>query len=213
MVVADLDPSKFFGPNVRAVCDYCVHGWIEDVRWRAEPALLSLMEGRSRQVDDRQRAELTRWAQVTAVLAELVDDMPRASTDAQRHALRSAAIASPAISVWCFAVSQRLPARVHLSQVPLASGEPDAFVQVVSVDLARVSVLALIPSDPAAALLVERSAIASVLAGPATDGVPPDGFVRPLDLARTPHPHQVAVQRLCSASTAREGRVHDDRAS
>lgn len=208
-VAANLDPSKFFGHDVRAVCDFCVHGWIEDMRWRAEPTFVSLLEGRSAAVDERQKADLVRWAQVTAVLAEMVDDMPRASTYGQRHALRTGAVPTPPISVWCFAVRQRLPARVHLSQIPISADDQDDFVQVISVDLARVSVLALIPSNQTAGELVERSAIASVLAGPAAGGETPDPFVRTLDLARTPHPHQVAVQRLCSASSAPDGRVHD----
>lgn len=201
-----LDPAKFFGPHVRALCDYCVHGWVEDVRWRAEPTLLALAQGHVQETPARESAALARWAQLTAMLAELIVGMPRAASPGQRDAVRRGGITSPDIATWFFAVRQRLPARVHLSQVSVAAGAQDdaGLVQIVSVDLARLSVLVVLPSNSTALEVVERAAV------PAALGVPepmPVGrpAVAPLDLSRTRHPHAVAVQLLCAASGATTG--------
>ena len=204
-VAADhVDPGKFFGPYVRALCDYCVHGWVEDVRWRAEPALLALASGRPLdQALAGDPAALVRWAQVTAMLAERVEAMPHASSAAQRDAVRRGAAPDPPVGSWLFATRQRLPARVHLSQVAVAEADADpGLVQVVSVDLAHLSVLVVLPSDAAAADVVERSGVAATLGPPLPRTGEATLHVHPLDLSSSPHPHRVAVQRLCTTSSA-----------
>lgn len=197
-----LDPAKFFGPHVRALCDYCAHGWVEDVRWRAEPTLLALAQGKAQEPARGETAALSRWAQLTAMLAELVEGMPRAASPSQRDAVRRATTATPALDTWVFPMRQRLPARVHLSQVALRHGQVGAdptdsdLVQIVSVDLAQVSTLVLLPSSEEARALVDAAQVADAL------GAPPGTAPAPLDLSRTRHPHAVAVQRLCAASEA-----------
>ena len=193
--VDQLDPSKFFGSHVRAVCDFCAHGWMEDVRWRAEPALLALAQGRAVELG-RDADAIARWAQLTAMLAELVEGMPRAASAAQRDAVRRGAPPAPPVGSWLFTLRQRLPARVHLSQVTVpANGEADrGFVQIVSVDLSHLSVLVLLPSDGAAGDVVARADVAAALGIAPAEGVPS------VDLSRTLHPHKVAVQRVCAAS-------------
>lgn len=196
-----LDPSKFFGASVRALCDYCVHGWVEDVRWRAEPTLLSLAQGRPESPVAGESGALARWAQLTAMLAELIDGMPRAASAAQRDAVRRGAVATPRIDTWVFAMRQRLPARVHLSQVPVPSG-PDgsALVQVVSVDLAHLSVLVVLPSDGAARDVVDRADVRAGLGAPESGEPRVPVTAHPLDLNLMRHPHQIALQRVCEAS-------------
>ena len=51
------DSAKFFRPYLRALCDFCAHGWVEDVRWRAEPALLALARGGSQPASAEPAAE------------------------------------------------------------------------------------------------------------------------------------------------------------
>lgn len=198
------EPSaqKFFGPHVRALCDYCAHGWAEDVRWRAEPALLALAERRE-VPESMPMAPLVRWAQLTAMLAELLEGMPTAASAQQRDAVRRAGSPSPEISSWFFACGQRLPARVHLSQVDLRTPTAQSsLLQIVSIELAHLAVLVVLPSDEQAQAVVEASALRVELGPPA--GLDRDlaASVRKLDLARTPHPHRIAVQRLCSTSGA-----------
>lgn len=198
-----LDPSKSFCAQVRVACDFCAHGWLEDVRWRAEPMLLSVAQGRAELPSGRALAAVHRWAATTAVLAECIDGMPRACSEAQRDALRRGAATDPLISTWAFAVRQRLPARVHLSQVPVSSpDEPltpeTGLLQIVSVDLAHVSVLVVLPSTAAARAVVDDSGVTTVLGRPLTGG-DADSVPR-LDLSKDGHPHQVAVQRLCTAA-------------
>jgi hypothetical protein len=190
-----LDPSKFFGSHVRAVCDFCAHGWVEDVRWRAEPTLLALAQGRGAAPHPREAAALARWAQLTAMLAELVEGMPRAASATQRDAVRRGSEVAPPIGSWFFALRQRLPARVHLSQVAV----DEALVQIVSIDLAQLSVLVVLPSDEQALEVVRRADV------PAALGVDDGTAVSPVDLSRTRHPHAVAVHRLCSAGEAVAG--------
>lgn len=204
-VAAD-DPAaaKFFGPHVRALCDFCAHGWAEDVRWRAEPALLALAERREMPPAPRQgMAPLVRWAQLTAVLAELVEGMPTASSPAQRDAVRRGGSPSPDIPTWFFACAQRLPARVHLSQVAL--DQPDqapSLIQIVSIELAHLAVVVVLPSDVRAAAVVDGSALRVELGPPTSAQTDVAAAIRKLDLARTPHPHRIAVQRLCATSSA-----------
>lgn len=186
-----LDPAKYFGPHVRAACDFCAHGWVEDVRWRAEPTLLALAQGSSTDVSAYGSAALLRWAQLTAMLAEQIDGMPHAASAAQRDAVRRGGAPSPAVDCWFFALRQRLPARVHLSQVAVTA-EPAGLVQIVSVDLAHLSVLVVLPSSEAARELVDRSGVAAALGAP--------GAVHPLDVKKARHPHHTAVQLLCAAS-------------
>jgi hypothetical protein len=195
-----LDPAKFFGPHVRALCDYCVHGWVEDVRWRAEPTLLALAQGQAQSALPGESPALARWAQLTAMLAELVEGMPRAASPAQRDAVRRGSAPAPAVDTWVFAMRQRLPARVHLSQVSCAGGSQDdtALVQIVSVDLAHLSALVVLPSSPVARTVDDGAALADALTTP---GAGPPAPVLPLDLSVSRHPHQVAVQRVCAAST------------
>lgn len=203
-VAADhLGGTKHFRPSVRACCDFCVNGWIMDLRWRAEPALLDLAERRSvTEAPTTDLAAVTRWAQLTAMLVELVPGMPVASGDAQRHAMRRGRLAFPATGTWLFTLRQRLPARVHLSQVSVRrDGAADGLVQIVSVDVAHFSALVVISSDERAERVVAGSAL-SVEFGEPREGASRDEPVpvHQLDLVRTPHPHQVAVQRLCAMS-------------
>lgn len=203
-----LDPSKFFGAHVRALCDYCVHGWVEDVRWRAEPALLSVAEGHLEQPLVTQASVLRRWAQLTAMLAELVEGMPRAASFGQRDAVRRGTAATPPIPTWIFRMRQRLPARVHLSQVSVRDGSDEdeaGLVQVVSVDLAHLSVLVVMPSNATALEVVERSAVTGAVGLGVAGVVDADASTQPLNLSTTPHPHHIALQRLCSASAAVRG--------
>lgn len=207
-VAADrLGSAKTFSPAVRACCDYCVHGWIEDLRWRAEPTLLALAEGR--RLPPSPTADLgavVRWTQLTAMLAELVPGMPTAASSTQRHAVREGRPTTPGTSTWVSALAQRLPARIHLSQVSASvhGDQPDArmpegIIQIVSLDVAHFSALVVIPSDEHAREVVETSALAVELGPPYEQGAPSP---RQVDLARTPHPHQIAVQRLCASSSA-----------
>lgn len=179
------DNAKFFRPYLRALCDFCAHGWVEDVRWRAEPDLLALARDGVAPAEHR-RGDLVRWAQLTAVLAELLEGMPTASTSAQRAAIHSGAAPAPAIDVRFFALGQALPARVHLSQVAVGDG----LVQVVSIDVAHLSTLVIVPSDEQARAVVDAA------------GLDPAGELAPrLDLRQTPHPQRVAVERLCSTAS------------
>lgn len=199
-----VDPGKFFAPRVRELCDFCVHGWVEDVRWRAEPALLNVAHGRQDRFSVDELPALRRWASLTAMLAEMVEGLPRAASEAQRAAVRTGDSGAPRVDSWFFAVRQALPARVHLSQVPVR-GEvvhTTSLVQVVSVDLAHLSVLVVLPSDAEALDVVDRSGVSGSLGRPGVKTTGDPGLGRPLDLSRTPHPHQVALQRLCSTSTA-----------
>jgi hypothetical protein len=200
------EPSaeKFFGPHVRALCDFCAHGWAEDVRWRAEPALLALAERREMPPAPRQgMAPLVRWAQMTAMLAELLEGMPTASTPAQRDAVRRGTAPSPEMPTWFFACAQRLPARVHLSQVALnGPDDPPRLIQIVSIELAHLAVVVVLPSDEQAAAVIDQSALRVELGPPTSVETDVAASVRRLDLARTPHPHRIAVQRLCATSSA-----------
>lgn len=187
--------GKYFHPAVRAACDYCVHGWMEDVRWRAEPALLGLAERRplapSVSVDLR---AAVRWTHLTALLAELVPGLPGAAQFAQRHALRLDRDLDPAPASWLFTLPQRLPARVHLSQVEVAGS--GSLLQVVSVDLAHLVALVVLPADRPAAEALAAAPLPVELGPPA--GYEPQP--RQVDLSRTPHPHRIAVHRLCSVA-------------
>lgn len=79
-VVADVfDFRKSFDAHVQVLCDFCRHGWVEDVRWRAEPVLLAIAGRLSKQVPNEQLSTLARWAELTALLAEHVEGMPRAA--------------------------------------------------------------------------------------------------------------------------------------
>ena len=181
------DNAKFFRPYLRALCDFCAHGWVEDVRWRAEPDLLALARDGVPPPESR-RGDLVRWAELTAVLAELLEGMPTASTTGQRAALHAGTSPSPAIDVRFFSLGQALPARVHLSQVPVGSG----LVQVVSIDVAHLSTLVVVPSDAEARAVVDAA------------GLEPAHELAPrLDLRRTAHPQRVAVERLCSTASRR----------
>ena len=182
------DDAKFFRPYLRALCDYCAHGWVEDVRWRAEPDLLAL--ARRDRAAEAARPALERWAVLTAMLAELLEGMPAAATAAQRSAIRRAALPEPAIDVWFFTLGQALPSRVHLSQVPVA----DDLVQVVSIDVSHLSTLVVVPSGDRARALVDRTALSAAFGS--------HELAPPIDLRRTPHPQKVAVERLCTASTS-----------
>ena len=186
-----LDPTKYFGPHVRATCDFCAHGWVEDVRWRAEPTLLALAQGQAGELTPYESAALLRWAQLTALLAEQIEGMPRAASAAQRDAVRRGGEPAPRIDCWFFALRQRLPARVHLSQVAV-TGEPAGLVQIVSVDLAHLSLLVVLPSGEDAGEVVDRAALAATLGQ--------TGAVQPLDVKKARHPHHTAVQLLCAAS-------------
>lgn len=174
------EDAKFFRPYLRALCDFCAHGWVEDVRWRAEPDLLAIARGGA--VPDSARRELVRWAQLTAILAELLEGMPTASTPQQRAALHGGRSPAPAIDVELFTLSQALPSRIHLSQVPVGAG----LVQVVSIDVAHLSALVVLPSDAQARAVVDRAGLS---------------FAQPqVDLKQTPHPQRLAVERLCSTA-------------
>lgn len=203
-VQADNYPvDKSFRPYVRAACDRCVHGWIEDLRWRAEPTLLALAEGRDLQPPARtDPASLVRWAQLTALLAELAPGMPTAGSVEQRHAVQVGAEPELALPVWFFSLRQRLPARVHLSQIEGPAHIPNrSFIQVVSIDVARFSALVVIPTDAAADAVVRQSCLTAEF-GLFRDPQDRSGLaVHDLDLAHTPHPQRIAVQRLCAAST------------
>lgn len=179
------DDAKFFRPYLRVLCDFCAHGWVEDVRWRAEPELLALARGGE---PGTASAAVERWARLTALLADQLEGMPTAGTDAQRGAVHRGAPTDPGIDVRLFALQQSLPARIHLSQVPVGTG----LVQVVSVDVAHLSVLVVVPSDAPARGVVEAADLAGAL---------PDGRTH-VDLTTTTHPQRVAVERLCSTATA-----------
>jgi hypothetical protein len=183
-----VDNAKFFRPYLRALCDFCAHGWVEDVRWRAEPDLLTLARGGA--VDESSRPALVRWAQLTALLAELLEGMPTASTSGQRAAVHAGTSPAPGIDVWFSSLRQALPSRLHLSQIPLPTG----LVQVVSIDVAHLSTLVVIPSDEQARALVDRAGLSEAFAH--TELTPR------LDLTTTAHPQRVAVQRLCTTSTS-----------
>jgi hypothetical protein len=180
------DNAKFFRPYLRALCDFCAHGWVADVRWRAEPELLALARGGEPPASTSPAIE--RWARLTALLAELLEGMPTAATDSQRAAVHKNAPADPEIDVRVFALQQALPARVHLSQVAVGAG----LIQVVSVDVAHLSVLVLIPSDAQARSVVDTAGLADSL---------PAGRTH-VDLTTASHPQRVAVERLCSTATA-----------
>ena len=180
------DNAKFFRPYLRALCDFCAHGWIEDVRWRAEPDLLALARDGVAPPEHR-RGDLVRWAALTAVLAELLEGMPTASTTAQRAAIHSGMAPDPAIDVRFFALGQALPARVHLSQVAVGDG----LIQVVSIDVAHLSTLVVVPSDERARSVVDTAQLERT-----TELAPR------IDLRRTPHPQRVAVERLCTTAGA-----------
>ena len=209
--VGPLGSAKFFSPVIRACCDQCITGWMEDLRWRAEPTLLALAERRELPASPvADLASVIRWAQLTAMLAELAPGMPTASSSDQRQAVRAGVPASPPTSTWLFTLRQRLPARVHLSQVDTAPDahdggtSPPALVQVVSLDVAHVSALVVIPADEAAQHLTAHSALDVELGAPREPGGRHDARpVRELDLGRTPHPHRIAVHRLCSNRGAR----------
>lgn len=208
VAVGQLGSAKPFSPLVRSCCDQCVTGWIEDLHWRAEPALLAMAERRA--LPPAPRADLTsvmRWAQLTAMLAELVPGMPTASSSMQRQAVRQGVRPLPSTSTWLFTLRQRLPARVHLSQVSVREHVDDqvarseGLLQIVSFDVAHVSALVVIPSNERAELLVAQSALGVELGTPLEAvGQPGPASVRELDLARTPHPHRIAVHRLCARS-------------
>ena len=183
------DHAKFFRPYLRALCDFCAHGWVEDVRWRAEPDLLALARSGAPPAPHR-LPDVVRWAQLTAVLAEMLEGMPTASTTAQRSALHSGSEPSPQIDVRLFALQQALPARLHLSQVPVA---PSSLLQVVSIDVARLSALVVLPSDEHARRVVDEVAL----------GLPSGGSAPAVDLRTTAHPQRVAVERLCAAAGSR----------
>ena len=195
-----LGSAKFFSPVIRACCDQCITGWMEDLRWRAEPTLLALAERRELAAPPvADLGSVVRWAQLTAMLDELAPGMPTASSSDQRQAVRSGVAAAPATSTWLFTLRQRLPARVHLSQVD----GPGGLVQVVSLDVAHFSALVVIPTDEASRHLTTHSALDVELGAPREAGGPGDERrVRELDLARTPHPHRIAVHRLCSNRAA-----------
>ena len=180
------DNAKFFRPYLRALCDFCAHGWVEDVRWRAEPDLLALARDGVEPPEHR-RADLVRWAELTAVLAELLEGMPTASTSSQRAALHSGSAPVPAIDTWFFTLGQALPSRVHLSQVSVT---PESLIQVVSIDVSHLSTLVVIPSDEQARAVVDRAELD--LAGP--------GLAPRIDLRRAVHPQKLAVERLCTTS-------------
>jgi hypothetical protein len=193
--------ERSFRPVTKAACDSCAHGWIEDLRWRAEPTLIALAEGRElkpgRHTDP---ASLVRWSQLTALLAELIPGMPTAATVAQRQSVRVGNVATPPLRTWFFSPRQRLPARVVLSQIELpASG---GLLQVVSVDVARFSTLVVIPSDAAADAVALNSALPAEFGSPRDPQDDGPLVAHPLDLARTPHPQRVAVQRLCAGNLA-----------
>ena len=179
------DNAKFFRPYLRALCDYCAHGWVEDVRWRAEPDLLALARGGAGV--ETSRPALTRWAQLTAMLAELLEGMPTAASDAQRGAVHRGTSPVPDVDAWFFRLGQALPSRVHLSQV----GVGPSLIQVVSIDVAHLSTLVVIPSDEQARAVVDRTGLefGSELAPP-------------VDLRTAVHPQRVAVQRLCETASA-----------
>lgn len=204
VVTNGLSIAKSFQAHARALCDYCAHGWAEDVHWRAEPTLLALAERRpppSRPGVDH--AALVRWSQLTAMLAELVDGMPTASSAAQRDAVRRGRAPAPEVGTWFFSTQQRLPARVHLSQIATGgAANARGLVQVVSVDVAHFTCLVVLPSDDAALEVVRRSAVVVEFGVPVVPDSDWPALVRPVDLALTPHPHRVAVHRLCAASSA-----------
>lgn len=178
------DNAKFFRPYLRALCDFCAHGWVEDVRWRAEPELLALARGGEPPAAVSPAVE--RWARLTALLAELLEGMPTAATDVQRAAVHKGAAPDPALDVRVFALQQALPSRVHLSQVAVGGG----LVQVVSVDVAHLSTLVVVPSDAQARAVVDASGLAGAL---------PAGRTH-VDLTTTAHPQRVAVERLCATA-------------
>ena len=180
------DNAKFFRPYLRALCDFCAHGWVEDVRWRAEPELLTLARGGEPPATPSPAVQ--RWAALTALLAELLEGMPTAATDTQRAAVHKGAPADPPIDVRVFALQQALPSRVHLSQVAVGTG----LVQVVSVDVAHLSTLVVVPSDAQARAVVDAAGLAGAL---------PSGRTH-VDLTSTSHPQRVAVERLCSTASA-----------
>ena len=186
------DNAKFFRPYLRALCDFCAHGWVEDVRWRAEPDLLAWARDGVTPAEHR-RGDLVRWAELTAVLAELLEGMPSASTSAQRAALHAGTSPSPAIDTWFFTLAQALPSRVHLSQVAVSD---TSLIQVVSIDVAHLSTLVVIPSDERARDVVDRAALD--LGGPGLR----------LDLRKVAHPQRVAVERLCTTSTSGAESAH-----
>lgn len=202
VVAADhLGTARSFPSQVRAACDFCTHGWIEDVRWRAEPPLLALAnqrEGASRVAADP--SALVRWTQLTAMLAELLDGMPTASSPSQRDAVRRGAAPEPEISCWFFTTRQRLPARIHLSQVRVAAGPDGGLIQIVSIDVAHFAGLVVLPSDGRSREVVRHAALAARL-GAAVSGRRWPQPLPTIDLSRTPHPHRAAVQLLCTAST------------
>lgn len=196
-VVADhRDTAKFFRPYLRALCDYCAHGWVEDVRWRAEPALLALARGGPPPPRSAEPA-LVRWSLLTALLAELLEGMPTAASFAQRAAVRCGSPSLPPIEARLFTLDQQLPSRVHLSQVAVAGG---TLIQVISIDVAHLCALVVIPSDERAREVVVRSGLDEVLRE-LHQGSGPELAPR-IDLAHVPHPQRVAVQRLCATSTA-----------
>lgn len=181
------DNAKFFRPYLRALCDFCAHGWVEDVRWRAEPDLLALARDGVAPPEHR-RADLVRWAELTAVLAELLEGMPTASTRSQRAALHAGTSPVPAIDTRFFTLGQALPSRVHLSQVSVT---PESLIQVVSIDVSHLSTLVVIPSDEQARAVVDRAELD--LGGP--------GLAPTVDLRQAMHPQRVAVERLCTTSS------------
>ena len=192
-------PVKVFQPRVRAVCDFCANGWVEDLRTRVDASLVALANGSDPAGAQGQAAALLRWALLSAMLAELAPELPTASSPAQRHAVKVGAPLEPPASVWLASLGQRLPARIHLSQVQLpGSAAGVGLIQVVSLDVAHFSALIVLPSDASARQALERSALTVEFGPTLADGLEP----RRLDLARTPHPHRIAVHRLCSGSRA-----------
>jgi hypothetical protein len=201
-VQADRQGSpKTFRPYVRAACDPCMNGWMEDVRWRAEPTLLALADGQELQPPPRSDPQsLLRWTQLTALLAELMPGMPTASSMGQRYAVHRGQDSTPPVDVWFFAPRQRLPSRVHLSQVTApVDGGGEGLIQVVSIEMARFCALVVVPGEGVDDVL-RRSALVAEFGEPRRGDDRSPLTPRPFDLASTPHPQRVAVQRLCSAA-------------
>lgn len=158
-----LYPGAFHEPYLSVLCEPCATGWVEEVRWRAEPDVLALAERRQRA--GAASAPLLRWALVTSMLAELLDGMPVACSGDQRDRVRRGEQV-PRTHVWCCSTSQRRPARVHLSQVPI--GRPgEALVQIVALDIAHLTVVAVLASDERAERVVAESGLTGDLASAA----------------------------------------------
>lgn len=200
LAAPDLGAARTFSPDVRVACDWCVHGWVEDVRWRAEPLLLARAEQCSPVTSSAaDMTALVRWMLLTALLAEMIDGMPSASGATRRDAARRG-VPAPEVRSWAFATRQRLPTRIHLSQVRVAASPDAELVQVVSVDIAHFTALVVLPSQRCSGDVVARAALEDEL-GPGVGEHSPY-VASAVDLSRTRHPHRTAVDRLCRTSAA-----------